>query len=71
MNEASDPMQPSIGSSPARLTKNIAAVLVPGFGPFQPLGEVNSMLSPRIKLALFVIASALAASFVGDVPWGP
>jgi hypothetical protein len=29
------------------------------------------MLSPRIKLALFVIVSALAASFVGDVPWGP
>jgi hypothetical protein len=29
------------------------------------------MLSLRIKLALFVIASALAASFVGDVPWGP
>jgi hypothetical protein len=29
------------------------------------------MLSPRIKLAMFVIASALAASFLGDVPWGP
>jgi hypothetical protein len=29
------------------------------------------MLSPRIKFALFVLASALVASFVGDVPWGP
>jgi hypothetical protein len=29
------------------------------------------MLSPRIKLALFALASVLAASFVGDVPWGP
>jgi hypothetical protein len=29
------------------------------------------MLSLRIKLALFLVASALAASFVGDVPWGP
>jgi hypothetical protein len=29
------------------------------------------MLSPRIKLALFALAAALAASFVGDVPWGP
>ena len=29
------------------------------------------MLSPRIKLALFLAVSALVASFVGDVPWGP
>jgi hypothetical protein len=29
------------------------------------------MLSLRIKLALVLVASALAASFVGDVPWGP
>jgi hypothetical protein len=29
------------------------------------------MLSPRIKLVLLVLGSAVAAALVGGTPWGP